>query len=133
VLRDGLVQAAHFQGLALRQRLEAALGAHPNVGDIRGRGLFLAIELVQDRASKQAFDPELSVNARIRNEALQRGLMVYAMGGTIDGVRGDHVLLAPPFNVQDHELDMIVERLSDAVSAAVGGLQLPYTVAGPLV
>jgi adenosylmethionine-8-amino-7-oxononanoate aminotransferase len=133
VLRDGLVQAARVQGLALRQRLDAALGAHPNVGDIRGRGLFQAIELVQDRDSKQAFDPELAVNARIRNEALQRGLMVYAMGGTIDGVRGDHVLLAPPFNVEDHELDMIVERFSDAVSAAVGGLQLPYTVAGPLV
>jgi adenosylmethionine-8-amino-7-oxononanoate aminotransferase len=133
VWRDGLVAAAHVQGLALRQRLVDVFGAHPNVGDIRGRGLFLAIEMVQDRVSKQAFDPALALNARIRNEAMQRGLMVYAMGGTIDGVHGDHVLLAPPFNVQNHELDMIVERLSDAVAAALEGLQLPYTVAGPLV
>lgn len=133
VHRDGLVAIAHSQGLALRQRLEVVFGPHPHVGDIRGRGLFLAIELVADRPSKEPFDPALGLHARIRDEAMARGLMVYAMGGTVDGVHGDHVLLAPPFTVASDELDIIVDRLADAVAAALGGLQLPNTVAGPLV
>ncbi len=133
VHRDGLVATSHSQGRALRQRLEVVFGPHPHVGDIRGRGLFLAIELVEDRASKEPFDPALGLHARIRDEAMARGLMVYAMGGTVDGVHGDHVLLAPPFTVGGEELDAIVERLADAVSAALGDLQLPNTAAGPLI
>lgn len=119
IRRDGLLARVQAQGAGLRQRLDSALGAHPHVGDIRGRGLFMGIELVQDRASKQTFDPALSLHARIKREAMARGLMVYPMGGTIDGRHGDHVLLAPPFIISDDELDQLTERLSGAIDAAI--------------
>jgi len=117
--RDGLLARVREQGAGLRDRLQRALGDHPQVGDIRGRGLFMGVELVQDRATKQTFDPALSLHARIKREAMARGLMVYPMGGTIDGRQGDHVLLAPPFIVTDDELDQLTERLAGAIDAAI--------------
>lgn len=120
--REHLVEASHVQGQALRRKLLAAFGTHAYVGDIRGRGLFQAIELVADRDHKRPFAPQLQLNARIREQAMARGLMVYAMGGTIDGQQGDHILLAPPFIVQDDNLDAIVTRLADAVQAALAAL-----------
>jgi len=123
IQRDDLLTAVRKQGEGFRARLEAAFDAHPYVGDIRGRGLFMAIELVDDRAGKRPFDPTLRLHARIKAEAMAHGLMVYPMGGTIDGQRGDHVLLAPPFIVTDAELDAIVERLALAVDAAVATVQ----------
>ena len=122
VQRDQLVDAARIQGLALRGRLEAALGGHRHVGDIRGRGLLQAFEIVADRGDKSPFDPALQLNARVREQAMARGLLVYAMGGTIDGRRGDHILLAPPFTVQDKDLDLIIDRLADALDAAFASL-----------
>ncbi|MBX3642691.1 MAG: aspartate aminotransferase family protein [Rubrivivax sp.] len=119
IRRDGLLARVQRQGDGLRQRLQAKFGAHPQVGDIRGRGLFQAIELVQDRARKQPFDPALRLHARIKACAMAEGLMVYPMGGTIDGRHGDHVLLAPPFIVDDDALDQIVQRLARAVDAAL--------------
>jgi adenosylmethionine-8-amino-7-oxononanoate aminotransferase len=119
IRRDGLLAQVQRLGHGLRERLMAAFGAHPNVGDIRGRGLFQAIELVANRASKETFDPTRKLHARIKAEAMARGLMVYPMGGTIDGVRGDHVLLAPPFITTENDLDQIVQRLSAAVTAAL--------------
>jgi adenosylmethionine-8-amino-7-oxononanoate aminotransferase len=95
------------------------LGAHPHVGDIRGRGLLLGIELVAERASRRPFAPERRLHARIKSEAIARGLLCYANGGTIDGIRGDHVLLAPPYIVTDGELEPIVARLAAAIDAAV--------------
>ena len=92
------------------------------MGDIRGRGLLQAFEIVADRADKSPFDPALQLNARIREQAMARGLLVYAMGGTIDGRRGDHILLAPPFTVQDKDLDLIIYRLADALDAAFASL-----------
>ena len=121
--RDHLLQRVQRQGEGLRQRLRNAFGTHRHVGDIRGRGLFQAIELVHDRDSKATFDPALKLHARIKAQAMAHGLMVYPMGGTIDGQRGDHVLLAPPFIVSDAELDAIVERLSAAVDAALAELR----------
>ncbi|MGE8690090.1 MAG: aspartate aminotransferase family protein [Achromobacter sp.] len=119
IRRDGLLARVREQGSGLRDRLQRALGDHPQVGDIRGRGLFMGVELVQDRATKQTFDPALSLHARIKREAMARGLMVYPMGGTIDGRQGDHVLLAPPFIVTDDELDQLTERLAGAIDAAI--------------
>ncbi|HEY0855773.1 MAG TPA: aspartate aminotransferase family protein [Albitalea sp.] len=119
IRRDGLLDAVRRQGEGLAARLRAALGDHPHVGDLRGRGLFRGIELVADRASKAPFDPALRLHARITAQAMARGLMVYPMGGTIDGQRGDHVLLAPPFIVSDSDLDAIVERLAAAIDAAL--------------
>ncbi len=106
-------------GEQLQRRLEERFANHPHVGDIRGRGLFRGVELVADRRSKKPFAPEVKINARVKREAMARGLMVYPMGGTIDGVNGDHVLIAPPFIVNKDQIDTIVERLGDAVDAAV--------------
>jgi adenosylmethionine-8-amino-7-oxononanoate aminotransferase len=119
IARDHLLDNVQAMGAHLRDRLQAAFGQHAHVGDIRGRGLFQAIELVADRDTKAPFDPARKVHARIKSEAMARGLMVYPMGGTIDGVRGDHVLLAPPFIVTPEDVDQIVTRLADAVEAAL--------------
>jgi adenosylmethionine-8-amino-7-oxononanoate aminotransferase len=123
IARDGLIDNVKVTGARLKQRLGDRFGNHPHVGDIRGRGLFMAIELVEDRSTKTPFEPGLKLHARIKREAMQRGLMVYPMGGTIDGARGDHVLLAPPFIVNEAVVDTIVERLGEAVDAAVGGVR----------
>ena len=120
--RDHLLANVEAQGERLQRRLEERFGNHAHVGDIRGRGLFRAVELVADRGSKEPFDPAARLHARIKREAMARGLMVYPMGGTIDGERGDHVLLAPPFIVNEAQVDTIVERLGEAVDAAIGGL-----------
>ncbi len=122
IRRDRLLEACVSRGEELRARLAQRFGAHPHVGDIRGRGLFMAIELVADRATKAPFEPGLKLHARIKQEAMARGLMVYPMGGTIDGQRGDHVLLAPPFIVEPAHLEQIVERLGEALDASIAAL-----------
>jgi adenosylmethionine-8-amino-7-oxononanoate aminotransferase len=119
IRRDGLLERVRVLGAGLDERLRAALGEHPHVGDVRGRGLFMGVELVRDRATKQTFDPDLALHARIKREAMARGLMVYPMGGTIDGRQGDHVLLAPPFIISEDELDQLTERLTGAIDAAI--------------
>jgi adenosylmethionine-8-amino-7-oxononanoate aminotransferase len=126
IQRDDLLAAVRRLGQGLRDRLRATFGAHPNVGDVRGRGLFMAIELVEDRGTKRPFDPALRLHARIKAEGMARGLMVYPMGGTIDGRLGDHVLLAPPFIVTEDELDMIVARLASAVDAAIAATRTAH-------
>jgi adenosylmethionine-8-amino-7-oxononanoate aminotransferase len=101
--------------------LRACLADHPHVGDIRGRGLFWGVELVADRDSKRPFDPERRLHAHIKSAAMQRGLLVYPMGGTIDGLAGDHVLLAPPFICEAADIDAIVLRLIESIDAAIDG------------
>ncbi|MEO7114999.1 MAG: aspartate aminotransferase family protein [Caldimonas sp.] len=122
IVRDRLLEAVGTLGARLARRLHERFDAHASVGDIRGRGLFMAIELVADRASKRPFDPSLKLHARIKAEAMARGLMVYPSGGTIDGRLGDHVLLAPPFISTPEEIDEIVHRLGASVDAAIDGL-----------
>jgi adenosylmethionine-8-amino-7-oxononanoate aminotransferase len=123
VRRDGLLGNVVAMGGHLQRRLDERFANHHHVGDIRGRGLFRGVELVADRGSKEPFAPTLQLNARVKREAMARGLMVYPMGGTIDGARGDHVLLAPPFIVNEGQVDLIVERLGDAVDAAVASIK----------
>jgi adenosylmethionine-8-amino-7-oxononanoate aminotransferase len=119
VIRDeGLLDRVRVMGSRLRARLEERFGPCRYVGDVRGRGLLMAIEFVAERETKAPFDPSLQVGARVKSEAFERGLLVYPGSGTIDGRRGDHVLLAPPYNVTDEEIDVIVERLGSAVEAA---------------
>jgi adenosylmethionine-8-amino-7-oxononanoate aminotransferase len=120
--RDHLLANVRTQGSYLSRRLNERFGNHPFVGDVRGRGLLQGIELVADRASKEPFDLVLKLHARVKHEAMARGLMVYPMGGTVDGTRGDHVLLAPPFIVDAAVVDAIVERLGEAVDAATTGV-----------
>lgn len=120
VIAEGdLIANVRAMGARLAAGLVDRLGNHRHVGDIRGRGLFWAIELVADRASKQVFDPALKLHARVQDAALERGLSVYPMGGTIDGVQGDHVLIAPAFIATQADIEAIVARLGDAVDAAV--------------
>jgi adenosylmethionine-8-amino-7-oxononanoate aminotransferase len=121
IKRDDLLSNVRRQGEHLARRLGERFGNHPSVGDIRGRGLFQALEFVTDRGTRTPFEPKLKLHARVKKEAMARGLLVYPSGGTIDGVRGDHALIAPPFIVREHEIDTIVERLGDAVDAAVAG------------
>jgi adenosylmethionine-8-amino-7-oxononanoate aminotransferase len=124
IRRDGLLGNVKAMGTRLARRLGERFGNHPHMGDIRGRGLFMGVELVEDRSTRVPFDPQEKLHARIKREAMARGLMVYPMGGTIDGVQGDHVLLAPPFIVDELVIDVIVERLGDAVDAALAGVRL---------
>jgi adenosylmethionine-8-amino-7-oxononanoate aminotransferase len=112
---DGLLARVKPLGDALEKRLRSTFVDHPHVGDIRGRGLFRGIELVEDRTTKKPFDPKLRMHARVKRKALQAGLMCYPMGGTIDGVQGDHVLLAPPFIVEEAQLDELVDKLASAI------------------
>jgi adenosylmethionine-8-amino-7-oxononanoate aminotransferase len=119
IREEGLLERVQSMGQLLEQRLVARFGNHHHVGDIRGRGLFRAIEIVTDRSSKMPFDPGLKLHARIKHAAFERGLACYPAGGTIDGIRGDHVLLAPPYITGPRDIDMIVERLGDAVDAAI--------------
>ncbi|AKU23824.1 aspartate aminotransferase family protein [Massilia sp. NR 4-1] len=123
IRRDCLLGAVTVRGGVLRRMLRDAFGGHPHVGDIRGRGLLLGIELVQDRESKHAFDPDLKLHMAIREKAMDCGLIVYPMGGTIDGRRGDHILLAPPFTVTEKDLGEIVARLQDALERALASVR----------
>ncbi|MCK1746325.1 aspartate aminotransferase family protein [Bradyrhizobium sp. 139] len=115
IREDGLLDSVKKRGRQLEQRLTERFGNHRHVGDIRGRGLFWAIELVADRASRTSFDPALKLNQKIKAEAFANGLGCYPGGGTVDGVRGDHVLLAPPYIASPDEIDLIVDKLGTAV------------------
>jgi len=113
---DGVLAKVSPLGRVLEARLRAGFAEHPHVGDIRGRGLFWGIEIVEDRATKKPFDPKLRMHARVKRKALEAGLMCYPMGGAIDGVHGDHVLLAPPFILDETQLDELVDKLATAIS-----------------
>ncbi|MGE4243331.1 aspartate aminotransferase family protein [Ramlibacter sp.] len=117
--RDGLLAKVRERGTQLVQVLHETFDGHEHIGDIRGRGLFWGVELVRDRATKTPFDPAHKLHARIKREAMARGLMVYPMGGTVDGRYGDHVLLAPPFVASEDDLAIVAERLHGAIQAAV--------------
>lgn len=119
IARPETLANVNAMGARLQSGLEAALGASPYVGDIRGRGLFRGIELVADRELKTPFDPARKIHAKIKRQAMARGLISYPMGGTIDGVYGDHVLLAPPYTIQADEIDLLIERITQAVDAAI--------------
>lgn len=117
---DDLMRNVRDMGAALADRLSAHFGNHPFVGDIRGRGLFQSIELVADRGLKTSFDPNRKISGAIKAEAMQRGLLVYPGSGTVDGTRGDHILIAPPYIVDHQALDQIVTRLGEAVDSVTG-------------
>jgi adenosylmethionine-8-amino-7-oxononanoate aminotransferase len=119
IQRDGLLAQVQERGRQLQAMLQHTFGDHPHVGDIRGRGLFWGLELVADRASQQWVDPALRLHARIKSNAMAEGLLVYPMGGTVDGRCGDHILLAPPFISTPDELAQIVERLQRALDRSL--------------
>ena len=118
-----LLDNVKAQGKNLKQLLhdtlynDSAIADH--IGDIRGRGLFLGIELVADRETKEPFDPKLKLHTKIKKKAMENFLMVYPMGGTIDGISGDHILLAPPFIIDENHVSLIVERLTKAIKESI--------------
>ncbi|WP_170412758.1 aspartate aminotransferase family protein [Ruegeria atlantica] len=116
-----LPQRAGVMGDKLQAALQAAFGQHPNVGDIRGRGLFRGLELVADRDTKTPFDPSHGVAGKVKKAALAEGLICYPMSGTRDGRLGDHILLAPPFIIEDAQIDELVGKLGRAISASIPG------------
>lgn len=119
ILDRGLLARVNEMGGKLRAALDAKFGQHPHIGDIRGRGLFLGLELVEDRATKAPFDPARKLAARIKSEAFKAGLICYPMSGTIDGRSGDHVLLAPPFILNDAQVAELTDKLALAVERAL--------------
>jgi adenosylmethionine-8-amino-7-oxononanoate aminotransferase len=116
-LLENVVAMGHHLGQALQERF----GNHRHVGDIRGRGLFQALEFVADRATRAPFDPAQKLHERIKDAAFAAGLTVYPMGGTIDGLRGDHVIVSPAYIAEADDIDLIVARLGAAVDAVLPG------------
>ena len=120
LINNDLVTRSAEKGKKLSNMLESKFSQHPNVGDIRGRGLFQGIEFVEDRETKKPFDPDLKFATKLKMNAFEAGLICYPMSGTRDGKNGDHVLLAPPFIIEDTQLDELVEKLDTAITATLG-------------
>ena len=106
-------------GEKLKSELNRQFGQHPHIGDIRGRGLFLGLEIEQDRDTKKPFAAERQINRKLKKAAFDAGLICYPMGGTIDGQIGDHILLAPPFIINDKQIDEVVDKLGTAIAAVL--------------
>ena len=119
IIDSDLPSRATMMGDKLMQALQSAFGQHPFIGDIRGRGLFIGMEFVADRAQKTPFDPALGLHRKIKAAAFEAGLLCYPMGGTIDGKNGDHLLLAPPFILEDSHIGEIIDKLTIAFDAAM--------------
>lgn len=119
IVEEDLLNNVRRRGKQLMSMLNEGLGNHPNVGDVRGRGLFVGVELVADRELKTPFASGLKIHATVKQAALDYGLMVYPGGGTVDGAIGDHVLLAPAYNVTSDEIDEIVSRFTAALDKAL--------------
>ncbi|MEM7173569.1 MAG: aspartate aminotransferase family protein, partial [Pseudomonadota bacterium] len=120
---EGLLERVQHLGETLEAALKERFGQHPAVGDIRGRGLFWGLELVKDRASKEPFDPAHKLNAKIKARAKAEGLICYPGGGTIDGVHGDHILLAPAFIIDQSHVDELVDKLSRAIDGCLAEIE----------
>jgi hypothetical protein len=115
VRERNLLENVRQQGTYLKEQLHQRLDYLPFVGDIRGRGLFVGIELVADKLTREPFAPEIKLSQNIKRLAMEQGLMCYPMGGTIDGRTGDHILLAPPFIVEKAHIDQIVDVLGNVI------------------
>ncbi|MCC5969030.1 MAG: aspartate aminotransferase family protein [Pararhodobacter sp.] len=123
IAEEDLLENVRRTGAYLMLALKARFGNMPEIGDIRGRGLLIGLELVRDRVTKEPFDPALTLHARIKRAAMTEGLLVYPGGGTVDGVSGDHVLLAPPFTINHAEADLIAERLGRAIETSLAQVE----------
>lgn len=111
IVEGNLPEQIVHKGQLLQAMLLEAFGDHPHIGNIRGRGLFVGLELVENKAIKDPFPRQQQINKRIKQQAFANGLMCYPMGGTIDGSNGDHVLLAPPYIISEAELQTVVDIL----------------------
>lgn len=116
---ENLLENVSHMGEVLNMALHERFGEHPFVGDIRGRGLFRALELVADRYTKAPLPHQLSMAAEIKRQGMAQGLACYPNSGTIDGLHGDHILLAPPYIIEQSHVEEIVDKLGLAVDAAL--------------
>jgi adenosylmethionine-8-amino-7-oxononanoate aminotransferase len=121
IREEGLLERVRSLSALLFRRLGERFGQHPHVGDIRGRGLFIGLELVADRETKAPFDPKLKLWNRVRRAGFEEGFVCYPSGGCIDGVSGDHVVLAPPFILTDSQVDEVVDKLGKSLERAITG------------
>ncbi len=116
IREQNLVQNSHRMGLRLLEGLRKLLD-HPTVGDVRGKGLMAGVEFVRNKQTKEPFPVEYQFGKRIFEEAFARGLVVFAGSGTVDGVAGDHILLAPPFIITESQVDDLLAILGEAITA----------------
>jgi adenosylmethionine-8-amino-7-oxononanoate aminotransferase len=119
-----LLQNVKVMGAELNHQLKERFKNHPNIGDIRGRGLFRGIELVADRGTKETLDPALKTHAIIKQQAMVHGLICYPSGGTENGKRGDHILLAPPFIITADQIFELVDKLGQAIDVSLSQIGL---------
>ena len=119
ILDRDLLSRVTTMGEKLQCALVTAFGQHPNIGDIRGRGLFIGLELVEDRSTKMPFDPDIGLNRKFKKAAFEAGLICYPMGGTADGANGDHVLLAPPYIMEEHQIEEVVTKLAITLDSSL--------------
>jgi adenosylmethionine-8-amino-7-oxononanoate aminotransferase len=116
VEREGYVENAAQQGEYLMNKMQE-LYQYPIVGDIRGKGLMIGIELVKDKVTKEPFAVSNNVKGILTNKCLDNGLVIYPGGGSVDGVRGDHALIAPPINITKEEVDALYDALEEGIKA----------------
>lgn len=115
---ERLLDNVQTRGASMLARLRETLSDHPNVGDVRGRGLFIGVEFVADRDTRAPLDPAKKMHNKVQQAAMEQGLMIYGMGGTIDGRTGDHVLLAPPYIINEEQESELLEKLTAAICEA---------------
>lgn len=116
---ESMMEQVRAKGAQLIAALTDRFGQHPHIGDIRGRGLFLGLEFVADRETKKPFDPQKAIHKHFKAAAFEAGLICYPMGGTIDGQHGDHVLLAPPFIINDSQINECVDKIDIALKKVI--------------
>jgi len=119
---DELLPQVQARGAYFTNLLKERFGQHAHVGDIRGRGLFMGLEFVENRETKEPFAPELNVAGRLKDATFENGLICYPAGGTADGIKGDHVLLAPPFIISEPQLDELVDKLEKSLSQVMDAI-----------
>jgi adenosylmethionine-8-amino-7-oxononanoate aminotransferase len=122
IVSENLIDNVNKKGAMLRKGLEDALANHPHVGNIRGRGLFQGLEIVSNKQTKEPFDSSLKLHAKIKAAALEEGLMCYPMGGTVDGLKGDHVMFSPPFIINDSHVEEIVGSFTKALNKSLSAI-----------
>lgn len=114
ILQRDLIKAVNTTSAKLFDGLHTAFGQHPHIGDIRGRGLFIGLEVVVDKNTKHPFDPSRKLGAKMKAAAFEAGLICYPMSGTRDGKNGDHMMIAPPFIYTDDHIGELIDKLGKA-------------------
>jgi adenosylmethionine-8-amino-7-oxononanoate aminotransferase len=120
--RESLVARVRERGVTLRREVRAALDRFEEVGDVRGRGYLIGIELVRDRATREPFPAERGVSHAIGRQAFEDGLICYPCAGNVGGTEGDTVIVAPPYNASEAELAELIDKLSGAVARVLTAL-----------